>query len=357
MNTQTKQFALLTAPGFCNVILVLDPNPGQFVVGSIAVPGPTESIVVSPDGKRAYVTHFEVLPRPGGLLVIDLASQKVIAEVPLESGGFDLAITPDGKHAYVASGKAVAIINTSTNTVEATVPIDGFSTWIALTPNGMQAYVGGVDPSASPGEEQLPITVIDTALKKVVATIPVAANALAIAPDGKAYATEIGAKDKNVAVIDTANNTVVARVQAGVGPWAIAVTPDGKKVWVSNQGPTTGDRPNKSTVSVIDAATNQVVTTFPVAFQPNKVFFTPDGQFGLLTFLEGDFTPLGGGIVWVINTAALPNPSAGVGATEMGIGHVVGGIAFAELANLDPNAMRNAQAERARLRDPGNRVK
>jgi YVTN family beta-propeller protein len=86
-------------------------------------------------------------------------------------------------------------------------------------------------------------------------------------------------------------HTIHDCAHAGVGPWAIAVTPDGKKVWVSNQGPITGDPPNNSAVSVIDTATNQVVTTFPVAFQPNKVFFTPDGQFGLLTFLDGDFTP------------------------------------------------------------------
>ena len=359
MNNHANQFALLTAPGFCNVVLVLDPNPtGQFVVGSIAVPGPTESIVVSPDGKRAYVTHFEFLPRPGGLLVIDLASQKVIAEVPMEPNGFnDLAITPDGNHAYVTNGKVVSVVDTSTNTVEARVPMDvGFPTWIAITPNGKQAYVGNVDLAADPGKEQLPISVIDTALKKIVATIPVAANAMAIGPDGKAYATEIGAQDQNVAVIDTANNTVVARVQAGVGPWAIAVTPDGKKVWVSNQGPTNRDPPNDSTISVIDTGTNQVMTTFKVPFQPNKVFFTPDGQFGLVTFLEGDFTPLGGGIVVVINTAALPDPITGGGTAQMGIGHVVGGIAFAELPDQVANVMRDAQAERARLRAPGNRA-
>jgi YVTN family beta-propeller protein len=159
-------------------------------------------------------------------------------------------------------------------------------------------------------------------------------------------------------VIDTANNTVLTRVQAGVGPWAIAVTPDGKKVWVSNQGPLADDPPNSSTISVIDTATTEVVATFHVPFQPNKVFFTPDGQFGLVTFLAGDFTPLGGGIVQVINTAALPNPTHGVGGgTEIGIGHVVGGIAFAELPYLDTNVMRDAQAERARLRDPGNRAR
>jgi YVTN family beta-propeller protein len=145
MNTPAKQFALLTSPGFCNAILVLDPT--QFVVGSIAVPGPTQSIVVSPDGKRAYVTHFDFFQRPEGLLVIDLASEKVIAEVPLEPGGFhDVAITPDGKHAYVTSGKVVSVVDTATNTVEATVPMDvGFPTWIAITPNGKQACVGNVE--------------------------------------------------------------------------------------------------------------------------------------------------------------------------------------------------------------------
>jgi YVTN family beta-propeller protein len=350
-----KQFALLTSPGFCNAILVLDPT--QFVVGSIAVPGPTESIVVSPDGKRAYVTHFDFFQRPGGLLVIDLASEKVIAEVPLAAGGFDVAITPDGKHAYVTGGRVVSVVDTSTNTVEVTVPMDvGFPTWIAITPNGKQAYVGNQDNSAPPGKEQLPISVIDTTLKKVVATIPVTANAMAIAPDGKAYATEIGTQGQNVAVIDTANNTVVAKVQAGVGPRAIAVTPDGKKVWVSNQGPLNRNPPNDSTISVIDTGTNQVVATFPVEFQPNKVSFTPDGQFGLVTFFGGDFTPLGGGIVSVINTAALP-PTIGFGTIQMGIGHVVGGIAFAELPGHDANVMREAQAERARLRVPGNRAK
>jgi hypothetical protein len=68
----------------------------------------------------------------------------------------------------------------------------------------------------------------------------------------------------------------------------------------------------------------------------------------LLHFWRATFTPLGGGIVQVINTAALPNPATGVGSTQMGIGHVVGGIAFAELPDHDANVMRDAQAERAR---------
>jgi YVTN family beta-propeller protein len=99
--------------------------------------------------------------------------------------------------------------------------------------------------------------------------------------------TEPGAAQNNVSVIDTANNTVIAKVQAGVGPFSIAVTPDGKRVWVSNQGPLSGGP--QSTISVIDTATDKVVATFPVDFQPDRVFFTPDGKFAWVTFSPGNF--------------------------------------------------------------------
>ena len=65
------------------------------------------------------------------------------------------------------------------------------------------------------------------------------------------------------------------------------------------------------------------------------------------TFLDGDFTPLGGGIVSVINTAALP-PTIGFGTTQMRIGHAVGGIAFAELPDHDANVMRDCHRQSVR---------
>ena len=42
----------------------------------------------------------------------------------------------------------------------------------------------------------------------------------------------------NVSVIDTASNTVTATIPVGIGPQGVAVTPDGRKVYVANQSPT-----------------------------------------------------------------------------------------------------------------------
>jgi YVTN family beta-propeller protein len=68
----------------------------------------------------------------------------------------------------------------------------------------------------------------------------------------------------SVYVIDITSNTVIPRVPVGSLPYGIAVTPDGKKVYVTNN--------MDSTVSVIDTATDTVtaivnVGNSPVAFR------------------------------------------------------------------------------------------
>ena len=63
-----------------------------------------------------------------------------------------------------------------------------------------------------------------------------------------------------VSVIDTATNTVTARVPVGTNPRGIAVTPDGTKVYVAIN--------LYNTVSVIDTATNTVTATMLVGNSP-----------------------------------------------------------------------------------------
>ena len=58
-----------------------------------------------------------------------------------------------------------------------------------------------------------------------------------------------------VSVIDTATNTVTATVNVGRSPAGVAVTPDGRKVYVAN-------RLDAGTVSVIDTATNTVTDMY-----------------------------------------------------------------------------------------------
>ena len=88
-----------------------------------------------------------------------------------------------------------------------------------------------------------------------------------------------------VSVIATATNTVSATIPLGGAAIGIAVTPDGSKVYVANEGSNNNNVSND--VSVIDTATNTVVATInvgslPIAFgnfiQPPKPFAGAPGS-------------------------------------------------------------------------------
>jgi YVTN family beta-propeller protein len=120
-------------------------------------------------------------------------------------------------------------------------------------------------------------------------------NGVAVTPDGrKVYVANSGSN--NVFVIDTATNAVIGSpIPVGLFPSGVAVTPDGRKVYVANrdsdnvsvidtkrekkrrQGP--GGRQGRD-VSEADAgaATNTVIATIPVGSSPIGVAVTPDGS-------------------------------------------------------------------------------
>jgi YVTN family beta-propeller protein len=86
--------------------------------------------------------------------------------------------------------------------------------------------------------------------------------------------------DNTVSVIDTANDQVVATVPVAVGPHGMAMTLDGRTVFVSGDG--------SSEVSVIDTATDKVTKVIEVGKAPNGVALTPDGKLLLVTVYGDD---------------------------------------------------------------------
>src|SRR5215472_11224840 len=85
-----------------------------------------------------------------------------------------------------------------------------------------------------------------------------------------------------VSVIDTATSTVVATISVDGAPVRVAVTPDGRRVYLAMQS-------NKGSVSVLDTATNTIATTVPVGdFCIGGIAITPDGKHAYVANCSND---------------------------------------------------------------------
>jgi YVTN family beta-propeller protein/VCBS repeat-containing protein len=394
---------------------VIDTNPASptydTVTATIAVGRLPQGVAVSPNGSFVYVTNED----SGTVSVINTASNAVTATIPVGSAPFGVALSPDGSLAYVTNAGAgtVSVINTATNAVITTVPVFGpagvavspdGSVYVAnpgnpllvisigsaapdvpiagtpttgttdlttgvvtgnskfidsagntlsysvttsptqgtvtvnsatgaytytptaadrpapLSPNGADSFV----VSASNGVNSTPETITVAVIPAVPPTTNIAVgdgpDALAVSPDGKSvYVVNggDGVNDGTVSVINASTDTVAKTITVGVDPDAIAVSPNGKTIYVVNEGVTenaVGGPGSPATVSVINASTNTVTKTISVGannYFAGWVAVSPDGSTvyvtdeNINTELE-QLTEINTSTNAVTNTVALP---------------------------------------------------
>lgn len=157
------------------------------------------------------------------------------------------------------------------------------------------------------------VSILDAASFKVLTAVSVGKTPhnVQVSPDGKfvwvtnngdpdakdAHADKGMAKGEHAAMakagavwlIDTANDTVVAKISVGLHPAHVVLKPDGRLAYVVNGG--------ENSVSVIDASARSVVATIPVGKFPHGIRFSPDGRQAYVANLKG-------GTVSVIDVAS-----------------------------------------------------
>jgi YVTN family beta-propeller protein len=192
-------------------------------------------------------------------------NQVVGSPIAVGTNPISVAITPDGRKAFVVNmtGDSVSVIETATRSVVKTIPLTADAERIAISPDGKTAYV------TVEGDEH--VFVIDTETNGITGSFAVApeASAVAFTPDGKhAY---VGSNLEAISVVETAAQKVVGNpISVGGFPTAIAFTPNGGTAYVTVAG--------VNGVAVIDTALGQVVKNIPTASEPAGIAVSPSGQ-------------------------------------------------------------------------------
>jgi YVTN family beta-propeller protein len=93
--------------------------------------------------------------------------------------------------------------------------------------------------------------------------------------------------------VDNYSNPAETLIHVGFDPENLAVTPNGKQVWVADTGPQT-DLPSLGGIDVISAATLKVTARMHLPTDPRNIAFSPSGATAYVTTSDG---------LWVFNTA------------------------------------------------------
>lgn len=249
--------------------------------------------------------------------VVDLATNSVANTVSVGNHPFGIAVNGSGTRVYVTNqfSHSMSVIDTATNTVVTTVPVGQSPSGIAVNPVLREGYV------ASLGDNTL--KVFDTTTNALADSITVGAAPLGVAvdPAGKrVYVTN--SSDGTLTIVDATSHTAIAIVTLGTFvfpiPKGVVVHPNGKLVYVANSIYLV------STVSVIDATANppSVIATIPVASNPEELAVSPDGKrLFVLSALGASISVVdtaSNTVVRTVKVGNLPPYPTGIGVTSTG---------------------------------------
>jgi len=243
-----------------NALLVVDPL-SQKVISKIAVGEQPHSVILSSSGQRAYVSN----QWSDNVSVIDLATSKVIDTLKTGNGPAGLSLSRDGKSLYVVNSysSTISLINLSTKEEQKRFPAGNNPTGAKLSPDGKTLVVTSRRAIIAPYGESIKseLTVIDENIQRVsdrknIESAYMMENA-AFTPSGDlAFVTMIRPKNLVPSIqVDRGwlmTYGIVILEQGGKGriiqllldepnafysdPFDIAITPDGKKAFVSHSG-------------------------------------------------------------------------------------------------------------------------
>ncbi|MFN3649663.1 MAG: beta-propeller fold lactonase family protein [Armatimonadota bacterium] len=262
------------------------------------IPGMPYGVAVSPDGKHAYVTVSQL----DELAVLDLSSGEIVRRIPVGRRPRAVAITPDGKTVVVANlaGGSLSVVDVTSEAEPAQVKLKGINVrGVAVTADGKEAYA-----TLMPAFNTKVTTDPKEIWHNVIQAVELRGAASEVGEDQwtdfariPGSVEVIGSPDQHDIVLDkaaqhawvsVAGRDMVTRFTihdrrrisiwpfsqvetlVGANPRGLALSPDGKEVWVANH--------LGNSLSIVDAIGSQVLAAVPLG-AASRVDPTIQGQY------------------------------------------------------------------------------
>src|SRR4029434_9205935 len=245
-----------------NAIAVLDTGTNH-VQGTIPVPQGPHGIVITPDGRKVYVSSDGA----STVSVIDTQTDKIVRSIEVGTNPHGLAIAPDGRQVLVGGfgTNQVLFIDTNTDQIVGRLPVP-MPHNIALSPDGHMAYVGSQQQGATA------VVILELIQGTRVSTIPpreTPPRGLTLSPDAKQLYVTVAGADA-VQVVDLPSQRVVGQIPVGASPHIVMMLPNGSAGLVVSQGP--------GTLEFFDPTRHTISRTVRVGTNPHWLAVSSDGR-------------------------------------------------------------------------------
>jgi DNA-binding beta-propeller fold protein YncE len=220
-------------------------------------------VVINPAGTRAYAT----LQTGRAIAVVDVASNSLLATVPLSSDGFNLAVTPAGDRIYATTAAGTLyVLDANSYEVIDTLSVGAAANGLAFSPDGCTLYV----TSRNAGT----VTAISTVSHRISRTYDVGGmpQRLAVAPDGSEIYVANETAGLNVVNIESG---IVNAISFGTAAYGLGLTPDGEQLYVLL--PATGE------VQILDRVSLTPIKRIAIGGTPRNIVFDSHGTTALIT--------------------------------------------------------------------------
>jgi YVTN family beta-propeller protein len=215
---------------------------------------------------------------------IDHSAWKEVPRVEYKTP-LNLAVTQNGSRLFAAceASNSLIVVDIESGNVLAEIEVGTEPHFVLLSPDGTQAYV------SNRGSDD--VSVVDVQTLRVTTTIAVGDEPHEMATNEAGtilYVANAGTYD--VSVVDLATKSEAKRLAASRGPWGAALSPNGRYVYVTNNLPRHGAfrEPMKSEITVIETNRSTVKQRFtiPDANLIQGIAFEPTGEFALVTLIR-----------------------------------------------------------------------
>jgi DNA-binding beta-propeller fold protein YncE len=221
-------------------VAVIDPDAGELVEVLDLSPEHGPHGLALDAARGLLFVSVEAGPAgPGGVVVLDTATRRVLRRISTEAPGPHWFVTdPDGIHGYAANKEApfVSVVDLATGELVAKVAVPG-SEGIAAGPDGSVVAVAA--PKADGRSAAQPgVRLIDTRTAEVIRVLPTEHPVVPVhwTATGLLLAGELGDGTGRVSVwagSSPVSVELVGRAEVGAFPLTIRSTPDGTRVYVA----------------------------------------------------------------------------------------------------------------------------